>query len=190
MKRIACVDTRGAGLAILAHPLRPRILALARVPVSAAELARQLEQPRQRVNYHVRQLASAGLLVATDKVARRNMVEQQYLASAEAYVLAPEILGDAGPQARVAGDGGSAAELLMSCSKAAVEVARVMEAADAAGVRVRTMKVEQELFFESAEQRAAFLNELSAAISEVISRHHAARGRPFRLLLGCYPAVI
>ena len=189
MKTVAYLRTQSAALAILAHPLRARILALARAPLSAAEVARRLEQPRQRVNYPVRQLADAGLLEAVDRVARRNMVEQRYLATARAYVLAPEVLGEAAPAGVEVGESGNAADLLVSCGRAAAEVARVLEAAESAGVRVRTLKVERELFFASAEQRGEFMEELSAAVTEVIARHETGEGRPFRLLLGCYPKL-
>ena len=51
-------DPRAA--AALLHPLKARILRLAREPASAAELSRRLDLPRQRVHYHARGPRSAG----------------------------------------------------------------------------------------------------------------------------------
>ena len=79
--------------AVLLDPLRLRIMTAAREPVSAADIARSLRLPRQKVNYHVRQLARAKLLRRAGQARRRNLVEQRYVASAAAYVLSPALLG-------------------------------------------------------------------------------------------------
>src|SRR5262245_15376295 len=79
--------------ASLLHPLRLRLLALAREPVSSTELARRLGLPRQRVNYHVRRLERAGLLRAAERRRRRNLIEQRYVATAQSYLLSPDLLG-------------------------------------------------------------------------------------------------
>jgi DNA-binding transcriptional ArsR family regulator len=181
---------------LLAHPMRTTILAQAREPVSASELARRIGQPRQRVNYHVRQLAQAGLLQLAGQQRKRNMVEQQYVASARAYVLSPDLLNEAGLKLEDVQDASSAGHLVALCARAQTEVAQVMESAQSAGLRVRTMSMQSDLRFTSAEQRADFTRELLEAVTEVIARHSApfvdergapARGRPFRLLVGCYP---
>jgi hypothetical protein len=173
---------------VLLHPLRPQILAAARTPISASELARRLGQPRQRVNYHVRQLARDGFLEAVGQQRKRNMVEQQYLASAHAYVLAPMVLGEAGPASQVLPDDASATQLLTLCTRAQNEMAQLMESAHAAGVRLRTVSLQSEVSFASAEQRATFTRELIGAVNDVVTRYSGAgAGRAFRLLVGCYP---
>jgi biotin operon repressor len=196
MSAIETVADPRRAATIVMHPLRPRILAHARDPVSAAELARRLGQPRQRVNYHVQQLARAGFLQAVGQQRKRNMVEQQYVASARAYVLTPDVLGEAAPSLEEAQDTASAAHLVALCARAQSEVAQVMESANAAGLRVRTMSLQSDIRFETVEQRAEFTRELLDAISDVVARHsspfttadgQAAPGRPFRLVLGCYP---
>ena len=196
MNPIETVSQPRHAATILNHPIRPRILAHAREPVSASELARRLGQPRQRINYHVRQLADAGLLQPAGQQRKRNMVEQQYVASARAYVLTPDVLGEAAPSVDAAHDDASAAHLVALCARAQSEVAQVMESAQAAGLRVRTMSMVSDVRFTSVEQRAAFTVELLNAVNEVVARHTApfknadgsvAPGRPFRLVLGCYP---
>src|ERR1700687_4599969 len=87
------VDGRRA--AALLDPLRSKILTLARQAASATALGARLGLPRQRVNYHVRELYRAGLLKRAGRRRKRNMFEQRYVASARGYILSPELLGDA-----------------------------------------------------------------------------------------------
>lgn len=174
---------------LLAHPLRPRILARARVPISAADLARLLDQPRQRVNYHVRQLASGGFLDTVVQQKKRNMIEQQYVATAHAYVIDPRALGDAAPAGELAPDSASADDLVALCARAQTEVAAVMGAASEAGVRLRTLAMQRQLHFETGAQRSAFLQTLEQAVDDVVMRHTSPSvGRGLRLIIGCYPA--
>jgi DNA-binding transcriptional ArsR family regulator len=182
--------------AILAHPLRARILARARSPISASDLARSLGQPRQRLNYHVRQLAQTGFLLPVAQQKKRNMLEQQYVASAHSYVLTPDVLGEIAADPAALTDASSAAHLVAVCSVAQTEIAAVMAAAADAGVRLRTISLEADLQFESAAQRTEFAQALAAAVDDVVARHSsplsartegAAGGRPFKLFLGCYP---
>ena len=196
MSTVEAVRSARRAVAIVAHPLRARILGRAQQPVSASELARQLGQPRQRVNYHVRQLARAGFLRPAAQQRKRNMVEQQYVASARAYVLAPEILGDVAPDPAVLHDAASAAHLVALCARAESELAQVIDAASAAGLRVRTLSLQTDVRFESIEQRAEFSKALLGAINQLVAQHTSpytddagkpAAGRPFRLILGCYP---
>ena len=196
MSTIETVSSPRRAATVLAHPLRTRILGRARTPISASDLARQLGQPRQRVNYHVRQLAREGFLQPAAQQRKRNMVEQQYVASAQAYVLAPNVLGELAPDPAELQDTASAAHLVALCARAQSEIAVVMDAAHAAGVRVRTLSLQSDVRFASAEQRADFTRELLSAVNDVVARHttpftnpdgEEAPGRPFRLILGCYP---
>src|SRR5262245_23815025 len=49
-------------LQALSHPTRVAILEALREPASAASVARTIGQPRQRVNYHLKELEHAGLV--------------------------------------------------------------------------------------------------------------------------------
>ena len=89
---LECVHDLQRAEALL-HPLRMRILELAREPASATEMAGRLRMPRQRVNYHVRRLAERGLLRRAGRQRKRNMVEQRYVATARSFLLVPEVLG-------------------------------------------------------------------------------------------------
>ena len=116
--------TEPARAAALLDPLRARILTLAREPASATELGARLSLPRQRVNYHVRQLAQVGLLRRAGRRRRRNMFEQLYVASARGFVLSPELLGETAADWRAVEDAGSPAYLLALSAQMQADLAR------------------------------------------------------------------
>src|SRR5579859_5293909 len=187
---LALVREPAQAAILLHHPLRLKILAALLEPDSATGVARRMKLPRQTVNYHVRELARAR------RRRRRHLFEQCYVATARGYVLSPELLGKlAGDPAQVA-DTLSAKYLLGLASKLHSELARSLDLAAAAGKRLATLSINTQLRFTSPEQRAAFTVELQRAILEVAARHtspftnsdgSAAEGRPFRLMVGCYP---
>jgi DNA-binding transcriptional ArsR family regulator len=194
---IAAVGDVKKAAALLAHPLRPRIVALAREPASATELAARLRMPRQRVNYHVRQLARTGFLRRAGQVRKRNLIEQRYMATARAYVLAPEILGPLALTGHRAEDAFSAARLVALAADLQADVAHALSESAARGQRLATLSIAADIRFERAEQRAAFTEALHQAVTELIAHHTSpallpsgapAAGRPFKLVIGCYPA--
>lgn len=182
--------------AALLHPLRLRILDALREPDSAAGLARRLRLPRQKINYHVRELARTHFLERAGQRRRRNMIERRFRTTARGYILSPELLGRMGvPQAQ-AEDAFSASYLLGMLSLGQLELGRASREAAAQSKRLATLSMNSEIRFETAEQRARFTSELQRAVVDVVSRcaspnthadGTAAAGRPYRLILGCYP---
>src|SRR5262245_22599988 len=188
---VAAVADRRQAAALIAHPLRPRLVALAAEPVSASELAAKVGLSRQRVNYHVRQLARARSLRRAGQVRKRNLIEQRYVATARAYVLAPEVLGPLAADRAPAEDAFSAARLVALASEAQTDVSHAVAAAAAQGKRLATLSMSADIRFESADEREAFTHALQSAVIDVIARHTSpapASGRPYRLVVGCYPA--
>jgi len=181
---------------LLHHPLRLKILAALLEPDSATGVARRMKLPRQTVNYHVREMARARLLVRAGRRRRRHLFEQCYVATARGYVLSPELLGNLAADPAQITDTLSAKYLLGLASKLQSELVRSLELAAPAGKRLATLSINSELRFTSPEQRAAFTEDLQRSIVEVAARHSspftnpdgsAAEGRPFRLMVGCYP---
>jgi DNA-binding transcriptional ArsR family regulator len=183
--------------ASLLDPLRLRLLSLAREPVSASELARRVGLPRQRVNYHVRALERAGFLRAAERRRRRNLIEQRYVATARSYVLAPGLLGPVGADWRAIADTASADYLLALTEQVRADVTRAAEEAAAREQPLTTLSIKSQFRFETAADRAAFAEAVRSALVDVIARHSSpnqlengrpGRGRPYRLVLTCYPA--
>ncbi|MGH7717620.1 MAG: helix-turn-helix domain-containing protein [Gemmatimonadaceae bacterium] len=186
----------GRRAAVLMHPMRLRILQLAGAPASAADIAGRLGQPRQKVNYHVRELARARFLRRAGTRRKRNMIEQRYVATARAYVIDPGVLGPLGADPRQMSDALSAGYLMGLASLAQAEVAQASRDAAAQKKRLSTLGIHSELRFESAAQRAEFTRALEAAVLDVVATHASpsrlpdgrpGSGRPYRLVAGCYP---
>jgi DNA-binding transcriptional ArsR family regulator len=172
--------------AALLKPLRLRILAEARQPASATTIAAALGRSRQAVNYHVRALARAGFLHRAGRRRKRGLVEQRYIVSARAFVLAPDVLGPLSPEPVGEADKFSAAYLMALSGLVQKEVGRVWK--DARGKTVPVLAMDSAVRFESATQRAAFAEALTKAVTRVVAEHTSpTAGRRYRLVLGCYP---
>lgn len=182
--------------ALFHHPLRLKILTALLEPDSATGVARQMNLPRQTVNYHVRELAKAGLLARAGRRRRRRLFEQCYVATARGYVLSPELLGALAADPSQVADTLSAKYLLGLASKLQSDLACSLNPASDAGKRFAALSLNTELRFTSPELQAAFAEELQRAILGVVAKHSSplamadgspSEGRPFRLLLACYP---
>lgn len=182
--------------ACLLHPIRRRILAALTQRDSAAGLARRLQLPRQMLGYHMKEMAREQMLIPAGRRRRRQFHDQCYVARARTYLLSPELLGKLAADPRILGDRFSAAYLLGLAAQVQAELGRCIELASAADKRLSTLSVNALLRFTSKEQRAKFTEVLQRAVVEVVGRHSspyknadgsAGQGRPFRLVLGCYP---
>jgi hypothetical protein len=67
------------------------------------------------------------------------------------------------------------------------EVGALARRAEAAGRRLPTMTIDTEIRFRSAADRAAFADELTAAVLELAARYHHDDGRPHRLVVAAHP---
>lgn len=181
---------------LLLHPLRQRILSEASEATTAAEIARRVGLPPQKVNYHVRTLVEAGFLLPAGEGLKRNLVEKRYRASARSYVLLPQVLGEMSPNAIGDADRFSAVHLMQLSALLQRELGGWLQSQSDAAETVPTLSLEAEIRFESADQRAAFADALQKAVARVIGAHTApARdaegrsrsGRAFRMVVGCYP---
>ena len=188
---LTITDGKNAAV-LLQHPLRAQLLARAAEPVSATELAAALGVPRQRMNYHVKQLIKAGFLEAAGRRMRRNLMERKYVATARSYALSSHMLGELAGDARRLPEEHSLAHALMTASVVQTELSAIAEAAAKAGVRVRVSSMTTELRFESAARRAEFAASLLDAVANLIGKHASAEVSSttpgsYRLVVGLYP---
>jgi DNA-binding transcriptional ArsR family regulator len=191
------VVTESEAATALLDPRKERILAAAREPASATEIARGLGLPRQRVHYHVRELERAGLLRPAGRRRRRNLVEQRFVATSRSYALAPELLGALAADWREVPDARSPAYLLALTEQVRSDLARLLSDAEGAATEsAPTMSLKAQFRLETEAQRTAFLAALREAVVTVIARHtspdrreggRTGGGRVHRLLLACYP---
>ena len=174
---------------MLLKPLRREILSHARTPVSAAGIAATMKRPRQVINYHVRELARAGFLKRAGRARKRGLTEQRYVVSAQAYVLAPEVLGamDATAADPATADKAGAAYLLMLATRLQRELSESWRKSESEGTPLPLLSLDTEFGFSSAAQRARFADALTRAVTKVVADHTTTSKPAFRLVLGCYP---
>lgn len=188
--------TEAKQAADLLEPLRAGILKLTQQPLSSTELGARLNLPRQRVNYHVRELSRSGLLKRAGRRRRRNMFEQLYVASARTYVLSPALVREVCADWREVSDRTSATYLIALSAQMLADAGEAMRAARVTRQKLDTLSIKSQFRFESREQRERFERELARAVAAVIARFTSPNrmssgepgpGRPYRLVLGCYP---
>jgi DNA-binding transcriptional ArsR family regulator len=161
-------------------------------PDSAAGLARRLGVPRQRLNYHLRELERCGLVECVEERRKGNCTERVLRATARSFVISPEALGALGPTAATAEDRLSASYAIAVAARTIQEVSALDTRARREQKRLATLAIDAEIRFASADTRAAFAAELSDAIGNLVAKYHddaAAGGRRFRLLAVVHPAA-
>lgn len=186
---VAAIADPSVAVAAL-DPARARLLAALVEPASATALARRVGMSRQLVNHHLRTLERHGLVELVEERRKGNMTERVVRATAGSWVISPDLLGGAAPDPPATGDRLSAAYLLAVGARLVAEVGRLVTGAAAARKRVSTLALDTEVRFASAADRAAFAQELTAAVSALVARYHdedAEGGRRHRLVLGVHP---
>ena len=169
-------------------PTRSRILATLAEPGSASMLALRLGLPRQRVNYHLKELERHGLVELAQERRKGSITERVYAATAASYVISPSALGAMSPDPAKAPDQLSARWLLALGARLVQEVGALLTGAARAQRRVATFGIDAEVTFASAADRAAFVEELTQAVTVLVSRYHdeARGGRRHRLVVGVH----
>ncbi|MFF0613417.1 ArsR/SmtB family transcription factor [Nocardia tengchongensis] len=188
MLDVAVIEEPAAAEASL-DPIRSRILAALAEPGSAAMLAGRLGLPRQKINYHLKELARHGLVELVEERRKGNVTERVYRATAASYVISPSALGAVSPDPARSPDQLSARWLLALGSRLVQEVGTLLGGAARAQRRVATFGIDAQVRFASAADRAAFAEELASAVTNLVSRYHdesAAAGRNHRVVVGMH----
>lgn len=192
MAAAAQVIQSAAAAESLLHPERLRLLEQLTEPGSAADLARRLRIPRQKVNYHLRELEKHGLVELAEERRKGNCIERVMRATGRSYYISPITLGRLGAAAPELRDQFSAAFLVAAAARAMQDVATLGARAQRAGQRLATLALESEIRFATAADRKAFTDELLETIASLLRKYHdekTAHGRSFRLLVGAYPVI-
>ena len=178
--------------AALLQPGRLRLLEHLAEPDSASGLARRLRLPRQKVNYHLRELEKHGFLELIEERRKGNCIERIVRATAHTYLISPEALGKLGATAEQRRDRFSAAWLVSTAARAIRDLAVLGVRAAQANKRFATLTLETEVRFRTASDRADFAQDLAATLVQLTARYHcdpSTGGRLFRFFIGGYPAI-
>lgn len=183
-------DPEAATVAL--EPVRSRLLAELAEPASAAALAARLGIPRQKVNYHLRTLEEHGLVRVAETRPWGGLRERLLVATAASYIVSPSALGPVATDPGRSADRLSASYLIALAARVVREVSGLLRLARESGKRLATLSIDTEVRFRSAEDRAAFSNELAEAVTKLVSRYHdesAPGGRSHRLVVVAHPLL-
>jgi len=175
--------------ALLAAPVRQRILEALEEPGSASTVARKLGIARQLAAYHVRQLEERGYLELVREEPRRGCTERIVRRTAQYLVASPEVLAPGMDPAKLK-DKFSASYLIALATRMAREVGEAQDAAERARKRLPTLSADFEVRLRSPAEREAFAAELLAAVASLAGKYHDEThpdGRAYRVVIGAHP---
>lgn len=174
-------------IAIVAlDPIRTRLMAELAEPASAGALATRLGLPRQKINYHLKALETAGLVEEVQRRVWGGLTERRLRASARAYLIAPAAMG------AVAADQKSDGSLLSIAARLIRDVASLMSLSRASGKRLATTSFALDVAFRSPADRDAFQAEVQDAITTLAAKYHASASessRAYRVVTVAHPVV-
>lgn len=188
MLDVAVIEEPAAAEASL-DPIRSRILAAVVEPGSGAMLAVRLGLPRQKVNYHLKELERHGLVELVEERRKGNVTERVYRATAATFVISPSALAAVSPDPSRSPDQLSASWLLALGARLVQEVGALLTGAAKARKRVATFALGAEVRFASAADRTEFADQLAQAVATLVSRYHdesAPGGRSHRVVVGLH----
>lgn len=179
-----------AAAAVALEPIRGRLLSELALPASAATLAARVGMARQKVTYHLNALEAHGLVQLAEERKWGGLTERLLVASAASYVVSPGALGAIAADPSRDMDKLSASYLIALGARMVREMGDLVRRATATGKRLASLSVDAEVRFRSAAERAAFSEELTDAIAQLVAKYHdesAPEGRLHRLVVVAHP---
>src|ERR1022692_4533843 len=185
---VAVIDDPAVAEAAL-DPARASLLAQLTEPASSAMLAVAAGLPRQKVNYHLRTLERHGLIELVGERRKGNMTERLLQAAAASYVISPAALSAVAPDPARSPDRLSARWLLALAARLVRETGALINGAGRGNKPLATFGLDAEVRFAKPADRAAFVGELTDALTGIISKYHTETSRPHRLIVAVHPSI-
>ena len=162
-------------MAALTHPVRIAALGALRTPDSAAGVARAIGQSRQLVNYHLKELERAGLIVPAGERRKGNFVEQLFRAVASTFVVSPRLVWGGADRERALRDQASLEHLVVLGERLQRDTTVLLDRAAFDGEEIASATVEGEIRFadEAARERVHDRLPLHARPAPQEVRHEA-----------------
>lgn len=176
-------------LQALAHPIRVQVLDALREPASAATVARRIGLPRQKVNYHLKELERAGLVRQIEERRVGNFVEALYAAVARTFLISPEVAWSGPRRMETLRSQHSLETLVLLGERLQRDAAGLLDRATFDNEQIASASVSAEVTFAHEEEREAFLSEYLEAIAPLLQRYGSKDGAPYRVVLAAYPEV-
>ena len=178
--------------AVLLHPIRLRLVGRLAEPNSATGLAREMGLPRQKINYHLRELEKNGLVRFVKQQRKGNCLERIVQATARSYLISPEVLGSLASDPSRIPDRFSSGYMIAVAARTIRELSILQQRADKAKQPLPTFNLQADIRFASAEDRNCFAEELMQEVARLTAKYHhetAPGGRLYRFFVGGYPAI-
>jgi DNA-binding transcriptional ArsR family regulator len=179
-------------VAAVLSPIRRQLLKSLTEPDSASGLARRLGLPRQKINYHLRELERAGFVELDEERQRRGCVERLVRVTARTYTISHDFLEGLAVNPDSIRDQFSSAYLIAAAGRMVRDVALLRERAASVEQRLATLAIETEVNFASPASFNVFAEELAGEIARLALKYnqeHARAGRKFRVVIGAHPVI-
>ncbi len=186
MHDVEVIESAAAAATAL-DPVRSRLLAELTVPASAAGLAERVGITRQKINYHLKALEAHGLVQLSEERRHGGITERVLQASSSSYVVSPAAVSTAAADPDTKADHLSAGYLVALAGRLVREVGALARRAGTSGRRLPTLTIDTQIGFRSAADRAAFADDLTAAVLDLVAHYHHDDGRPYRLVVAAHP---
>jgi DNA-binding transcriptional ArsR family regulator len=190
MQSALAVINDSAPAASLLEPTRLQLLERLREPGSAAEVARSLGLPRQRIGYHVRELQKQGLLREVGTRRKGTATERLLQTTARHYLISPDVLGALGADPAAVQDRLSSSYLVAVAAETIRAVSHLRAGAERAGKRLPTLAMHVDVRFANAGRQQGFARELAEAVALLVQQYHdpeATGGRTFTFAVLGHP---
>jgi DNA-binding transcriptional ArsR family regulator len=174
-------------LSALAHPIRVRVLEALREPGSAASAARAVAQPRQNVNYHLKELERVGLVEKVGERRKGNFIEVLYQAVAPTVVVSPRATWGDDRRADALRDQMSLENLVVLGERLGRDAAALLDRAAFDGEQIPSAAVEAEVRFADEDDRAVFMEEYLRLLGPLLRTYGRKEGTAYRVALAAYP---
>ena len=175
------------GMQALAHPLRVRILEALRSASSAAAVARVVGQPRQNVNYHLKELESAGLVRRVGERRTGNFVESLYESVAGTFVVSPRAAWGDPRRLQAMADQHSLENLVVLGERLQHDAVALLDRAAFDSEEIASAAVAAEVNFATEDDRDAFLKEYLKSLGPLLRKYGRKKGSAYRVALAVYP---
>jgi DNA-binding transcriptional ArsR family regulator len=179
-------------VAAVLSPIRRRLLEHLNEPDSASGLSRRLGIPRQKINYHLRELERAGFVELDHEQQQRGCTERVVRVTSRAFVISHGFLQNLAADPDAIRDKFSSAYLIASAGRVVQDVAVLREQAAAVEQHLPTLAIETEISFASPADLKAFYQEIAdsmARLSVKYNRQPSGRSRRFRVFLASHPVI-
>jgi DNA-binding transcriptional ArsR family regulator len=176
-------------LQVLGHPLRVRILEALPEPGSAATVARDLGETRQKINYHLKELERVGLVSPVGERRSGNFIETLYEAAGRSFLVSPQVAWSDPRRLDALRQQHSLENLVMVGAQLQRDAISLLDRAAFDGEQIASAAVEADVHFADENDRAAFLDEYLAAVQTLCDRYGGRKGLRYRVVLAAHPVT-